>query len=280
MTDNVLLAGIPRSGTTLACALLNKLPDTLALVEPMSMGGLLQARDAPERLRYLQDFLRETRLAACRGGKVFNQTFRAGTGDNTFGKERSVTGLRQPVISRERIAVGKALSQDFTLVVKHPNAFAALLPELTAEFRCFALVRNPIAVLASWNSVDLPLREGHAPMAERLDARLAKRLGSLKDRIDRQLELLGWYYRQFEELLPHWAVLHYEDLVISCGRSLAVITPEANQLREPLSSRNSNCLYSPDLLAESAKRLLERKHGSLSFYSHRDIEQLAALLAG
>jgi hypothetical protein len=33
---NVVLTGLPRSGTTLVCRLLNKLPDTVALHEPLS----------------------------------------------------------------------------------------------------------------------------------------------------------------------------------------------------------------------------------------------------
>lgn len=35
---NVVLTGLPRSGTTLACRLLNLLPDTVALHEPIAPG--------------------------------------------------------------------------------------------------------------------------------------------------------------------------------------------------------------------------------------------------
>lgn len=36
MNDNdIILTGVPRSGTTLACLLLSKLPDVVALNEPM-----------------------------------------------------------------------------------------------------------------------------------------------------------------------------------------------------------------------------------------------------
>jgi hypothetical protein len=41
--ENVLLTGLPRSGTTLMCHLLNKLPHSVALHEPMDpsrLGGL------------------------------------------------------------------------------------------------------------------------------------------------------------------------------------------------------------------------------------------------
>ncbi len=39
--NNIILTGIPRSGTTLICYLLNKIPNTVALHEPM--GPLLNA---------------------------------------------------------------------------------------------------------------------------------------------------------------------------------------------------------------------------------------------
>src|SRR3989338_1571194 len=45
---NVILTGVPRSGTTLICHLLNKLPDTVALHEPMDVFTFsrLKTRDA------------------------------------------------------------------------------------------------------------------------------------------------------------------------------------------------------------------------------------------
>ena len=58
------------------------------------------------------------------------------------------------------IAIDKPLSARFTLLIKHNALFAALLPRLTESFPCLALVRNPLSVLASWQTVDLPVHPG------------------------------------------------------------------------------------------------------------------------
>ena len=42
---NVLVTGTPRSGTTLICSLVNKLPDTVALHEPMNVWEFADCRD-------------------------------------------------------------------------------------------------------------------------------------------------------------------------------------------------------------------------------------------
>jgi hypothetical protein len=66
--------------------------------------------------------------------------------------------------AREGIGVGKELDHDFLLVVKDPPMFTALLPVLAQRFP--TVVLNPLAVLASWNSVDVPARGGRVPKAD------------------------------------------------------------------------------------------------------------------
>jgi hypothetical protein len=68
--------------------------------------------------------------------------------------------------------------------------FTALLPILAQRFPVFAMVRNPLAVLASWNSVDIPAKQGRVPKAEIYDQDLVHRMSSIDDRLDRQLSLL------------------------------------------------------------------------------------------
>ena len=52
------------------------------------------------------------------------------------------------------------LTPGFDLVVKHNALFTALLPDLLSAFPVYGIVRNPLAVLASWNAVNLPVKQG------------------------------------------------------------------------------------------------------------------------
>jgi hypothetical protein len=60
MSENdVVLTGLPRSGTTLTCHLLNKLPDTVALHEPMQGVDYGDTVDAREMSRGVKRFFDE-----------------------------------------------------------------------------------------------------------------------------------------------------------------------------------------------------------------------------
>ena len=78
------------------------------------------------------------------------------------------------------IAVEPPASPDFTLVIKHPVAFTALLPILIERFEVFAIVRNPLAVLASWESAPFLQREGRLGLRPVIAPEIAARLEATK----------------------------------------------------------------------------------------------------
>ncbi|WP_330970763.1 hypothetical protein, partial [Lysobacter sp. A3-1-A15] len=106
------------------------------------------------------------------------------------------------------------------LVIKHNAAFTALLPQLRERFQTRAIVRHPLSVLASWNSVDLPVSRGHIPAGERLDAALAAQLQAEPERLRRQLIVLEWFFARFATALAPAEVLRYEDIVATQGEAL------------------------------------------------------------
>ena len=76
---NALIAGVPRSGTTLACELLNLVPDTVALDEPMkarALSGRAQGEGAVDKHLICDDidrFLEETRASIAETGTAFSK---------------------------------------------------------------------------------------------------------------------------------------------------------------------------------------------------------------
>ena len=277
---NVVLTGLPRSGTTLACHLLNKLPNTVALLEPFEPGrfaGLLPDREAIADA--MERWFRKSRRRALREGEVITRHVGGEIPDNPFGSSRSGNEPRQWLASKGRIGVGKDLERDFFLVVKDPPMFTALLPILAPRFPTFAVVRNPLAVLASWNSVDIPARHGRVPKAELYDPQLTSRMTAIEDRLGRQLSLLDWWCERFEKFLPEDHIVRYEDIVTSGGKILAAIVPAAAGLDEQLSGRNANELYDRKDVAEIGKRLLASEGAYWRFYPRDSVEELLAQFA-
>ncbi|WP_250657391.1 hypothetical protein [Alkalimarinus coralli] len=269
VNQNIILTGIPRSGTTLSCHLLNQLQNVLAMVEPMDIGGLLAQPDREARAGYINRFFSSVREDVHNKGVIVGNLVEGDT--NTFNQNES--GKRQPsLIKPGAVKVGANFSNDFRLIIKHPNAFSALLPELIATFSCFAIIRNPLSVLSSWNSLDHPLAKGHAPMAEAFDDELHQKLNEEVDNLERQLMLLNWYYQQYARYLNANNIIRYEDIVSSQGRALYPIAPAALELKESLVSKNSNSLYDTDFMKSVFERLIVSEcHGCWQFYSKHEI---------
>jgi hypothetical protein len=267
----VLLAGLPRSGTTLAVRLLQPVAGVVALNEPLRF---LDERPRAEHVERIGRFLREQRHSIVTRRRALSATVGGEIADNTVAAAPDASGRRSGLAEWTEIEITKPLDPDFTLLVKDNSAFTALLDLLAPRFRCFAMVRNPLPVLASWASVGLPVGRGHVPAAERIDPALRARLASVPDLLERQFLILDWFFERFASLLPRERVLTYEDLVATRGRSLAALAPAAATLDADLASRNR--VYDSAKMRELARRLVARPGAWRTWYTPESVEALAA----
>jgi len=275
---DILVTGLPRSGTTLLCHLLNKVPDTVALHEPLDMSRVAKLETPSAIADEVASFCQATRTSLITRGAAFSRAIDGKVPDNNVPDAAVVaSGLRQGGAEREEITFDKPLTADLLLVVKHPILFTGMLETLTARFTCFAVIRNPLAVLGSWNSVAMGVQNGHARYAEQVDPGLRASLAAIKDRIERQFFLLAWFYEKYARLLPGERIIRYEDVIASGGRALQAITPAAQALAEPLASKNASRVYPRDTQRALAERLLRSKHDSFwKFYTRESVEALLA----
>lgn len=275
---NVILTGIARSGTTLACALLNRLPQVVALHEPMSprrLAWLWSRRAVVDRI---EAFFATQRKSILDHGKASSRSRDGRIPDNPYADEPGPDGRRRSVVKEGVVRFDKPLDAGFRLVVKHPSCFTALLDVLVERFPCVAIIRNPLAVLLSWQSTEGPWNHGRQPAAEAFDRSFSRRLKAEPDRLTRQLRMLEWSFSQYATYLPAAAVLRYEDIVASGGAALAVIDPAAAGLAESLLDRNDNPLYKRVDVAFFARLLLEQEGPWLAWYTRDAITELASRL--
>ena len=266
----VVLTGLPRSGTTLVCHLLNQLPDTIALAEPMRVAALTGDNVAAA----VDDYAAEQRRSLLTRCAAVSKHVEGRSTDNFLGAEQDEQGLRKSADTRSEIRFDKPLKPDFMLVIKHPVAFTALLKQLSANFSCYAVIRNPLSVLASWNSARMTFRDGRAPAAERCDSALTAKLDSIDDRFERQFALLGWFFEQYLRYLPHDRIIRYEQVIETGGGNLASMTPRAAGLNAALDNRNSSSLYDWETLGHVCERLLASEGPHWNFYSRDDVREV------
>ena len=270
---NIVLTGPGRSGTTLACHLLNKLPDALALAEPLTPGEFEHLMPDVEAVcDGIERFFRRMRRSARTRGTVISKNEGGIVPDNT---KAVVNGERKRVVVRGEMPVGKDLGPGFYLAVKQPGLFTALLPVLVRRFSCYAVVRNPLAKLASGSTIAGRARP-KLPAGPRYDPELASRLEAEGDPLGRNLAALDHYFGRYAECLPPENVIRYEDVVVSGGGALGVIVPSARALDEPLLSRNLNPLYDREDMLRIGERLLASEGAYWRFYSRESVEDLLA----
>ncbi len=275
---NIVLTGLPRSGTTLACRLLNTLPNTVALHEPIAPGKFANVEDESAILEGVERFFRKMRRMILKEKVALSKNVDGKITDNAYKQARSEGGLRRQSVrkgtEKGKVVFNKELGENYLLVIKQPALFSTLLPALTVRFPCYAVVRNPLSVLASWNSVDHNVREGRSRGAELYDEGLKRDLASIADRVGRQLHLMSWWYNRFYGTLDEDHIIRYEEIVRSGGRALSVVTPAAQMLHEPLSSQNLNAAYDRKEMRELGSRLLDSEGAYWHFYSRESVERL------
>jgi hypothetical protein len=273
-------------------------PDAVALHEPFSLSGLRRWPMAPvgsERaLAGIAAFFAQARGSLRERGEVVSKHVDGEVPDNPVGaagrgsislrlRARRLTRrwmggreLRRGRVSRGVIRVGKPLSDDFLLCVKHLSIFTALLPRLVDRYPCFATVRNPVAVLGSWNSVEFPVSDGRSRGAERLDPALHRALRRCAGRGERQLVLLDWYFERIARSLPPERVIRYEELVASGGSEVARIAGASPAGGAALQSRNRSADYAAAPVLALGERLLAAPGAWTAFYPTDAVESLLA----
>lgn len=218
-----LLSGLPRAGTSLCCRLAGELPNVVALTEPLNGPSLAEQDAAAAAQCAIAAFAAAARERILATGRARTLHLDGQLPEDLVAPPATATSpaaLREPVAQRGDIPVHKPLAADFTLIVKQNALFAALLPVLQPRFACLALIRNPFPVLASWQTVRLPVQRGRLPAGERFDAALRARLAAEPDGLKRQLAILNWFFAQYRRHLPSTSILRYEEVVASGGQAL------------------------------------------------------------
>jgi hypothetical protein len=280
----VLLTGISRGGTTLACELLNRLPDVRALDEPMDPNQLVRdaerdrgrSIDAATVRAGIERFATEQRRSILDSGMARTLHVGGRVVGARVSDDRDADGLRLRMGERSEISVDPPAAPDFTLVIKHPVAFTALLGTLVERFAVVAVVRNPLAVLASWESVPFAQRDGRLGLRATIAPEIAARLEATEDRLERQLLLLEWFFRSYAATLSGERVIRYEDIVATGGAALAPVAASAGGLKVALDSRNTATVYDRAHMRTVGSMLLERDGAHWLYYEPEEVRALMA----
>ena len=270
-----LLSGVPRSGTSLCCRLAGELPDTVALSEPIRRSGDDGMDTALGACARIGDFATQARARILAERRAPSVQVEGRLDDNREAAWHTGAGLRRLRATWGEVAIDKPLSPHFALLIKHNALFAALLPQLAESFACLALVRNPLSMLASWRTVDLPVHRGRIPAGEGFDGELHRALEQEPQTLQRQLLILNWFFARYHQHLAPADIIRYEDLIESGGVVLFRRLGHAAAKPASLTNRNDSTVCAPRTVDELLTALLDAGGDWMRFYSVADCERVA-----
>ncbi len=122
-------------------------------------------------------------------------------------------GTCKSYVSADRII--DHVERDFVLLMKSPVIYTAVLPTIVSDghFKVLVIIRDPLATLLSWNSVNFPISKGRLPAGELYWPKL-REVGDLNCTLfERQARIWELFASRYLEYQDSIILLRYEDLV-------------------------------------------------------------------
>jgi hypothetical protein len=270
---DVIVTGLPRSGLTLAAALIDSLPNSVCLNSPQIHGA--QARKLQESIPFAKwlagDFIwQRSRLAS----EAPVNDYRAMDGSALL------DGLNDPRTQRNADGspklsnfVRKGLKGDFILGMKHDSLYTCMLPTIVQmeHFKIIAIIRHPYDVISSWQSLPneligqgkLPFARSYWPEAALIDPDAEIKL------LDRMVQMYEFFMQRYHEYRQHMTIIKYEEMVdnpalVSAALNLDMVPLAASQIKPNKRIRKADEL--------TKMRDLFRKYGVYTRYFYSDMQ--------
>jgi hypothetical protein len=252
------------------CVMLSELPEVVALNEGLTLGGL---NTQAEVRRAVEEAFRQVRHQILTEGTAPARNKDGQQVSNHFVR---TDGDRTLLLEKSNIAIEKPLGPDFMLAFKHNAIFTLALEGLVkGGWPVVATVRNPLAVLGSWNTLNIPVAKGRMRGMEKLQPNLATQVEAESDLLDQQVLLLDYYFQAYNRLLPAAAILTYERLCAAPAEAIqATFGLEANAL-EPVEDLNRSDIYPQEEFPKYFEALMRLPDaGWRAHYSEEDLKNL------
>lgn len=217
MSRDLIITGVPRSGTTLTTALIDSLPDSVGLNEPQWHSDWIwnvetTALDFAKWLVGDFAWIRHQLLS----GKSIPDRRKSESGEAVTDyykrKRNEKVENTYEVIDFKR----EGLSKDFLLASKHNGLYVGALKPLCdiGHFEVLVVLRHPLDAIMSWRSLpSIPLYEGNMPGALRFWIEMREVVVSDRDVLDKQVELYELLCKRYYKLKKRVKFIRYEDIL-------------------------------------------------------------------
>lgn len=209
MKKNILITGIPRSGTSLFTKLLSTNENFICFSEPSWLKAL---RFEGQTIVQFSDALHnkfESIRNEIKKGNPIKITTKKGTKelpDNYYiRKGRNITNVKnEQYVHFEH-------NESLTIVAKSNTLFTSCLDSLSQNqfWHIYAVTRDPLYTLLSWNSLNIPISKGLIKIGEVYSNQI-REIVKTDDILKRQILIYNWFTSQFKKY--NCDIIKYEEL--------------------------------------------------------------------
>jgi sulfotransferase family protein len=209
----LIITGIPRSGTSFLCNLLHRFDNCVVLNEPAGLAATLEGASPPWGVPLL---LRDRRADVLAGRPIENKVI-----DGQIITDTAIVDATQSYSP-------KVSSPGFVIGVKFNLPFLCRLPALRSvlpDARFVVCVRHPLDTIASWKGSFPHLRDARiaplnigGPRDPWLDAAQRRELGEIALMTDAAIRRAHWWRflaRLALQSLGHATLVRYEELALN-----------------------------------------------------------------
>ena len=269
---HILVTGVPRSGSTLVCQLLNTVHNVVVLDEPLEMSYGAYHLSDDDFMLVIKKQLSEWREVILRDGIAISVQ-----ADNRitqhYSNDFNYKGLRDRIVECDYIRINKPLTSNFILVVKQLLAFSLHLKHLLKRYPMFGIVRNPLAVLSSLSTLSA-WEKGYLHHYQSLAPDMVKTWEAIEDKVERVIAVVSIYYEACLPLLKEERIIYYEELVATQGQILELIVPLSDLSDCSIENKNNNHIYNPETMLRIGEKLLNASGAFWDFYSQESVVDL------
>lgn len=244
MPKNYLITGLPRSGTTLLASVLSENMEAVTFSEPEWLKEIrANSSECGEFANAFANKIFALRSDIKNSEPIYIKTsrFNKGLPENYYRRNQSgevvVDKDESPIVFPKEYA-NKAF------IIKANAQFTACLKELIKyeDYKIVCMVRNPVSVIMSWRSLDLPVSRGNMKVAEKYNNDFESEI-SAKSLIDKQVKIVDWFFKQFYIYRNQLNLIYYEDLINNTSEVICSITKSKLKAFKKLESKNLNKHY-------------------------------------
>ena len=215
MSNDLVITGIPRSGTSYVCALLNGVENTVLVNEPVEALQLLRNDSSSS----LTEYYTQTRDSILKGVPIQNKIV-----DGKFIEDTNDSDVRCDYIPEVKDAAFVFGSKNTFVYLVSLEKIRKQLPDAVI----LACVRHPYDVIASWKRVSFPHLKNANPMffidyASDQESEKLVNIGGIREIEIRYALLWDYLAQSMIRRINDLVLLKYEEFVVDPARHLAAV---------------------------------------------------------